>query len=92
MIIKLDNPRKEFQMQRDILASKDWGQGMWRWLRISASELLKVENPDMEEIGSSDVSGRIYQMWLHQYNMTGRKTINDSLGFQMNSIIQGYIW
>ena len=92
MITKLENPREEFTKQRDILASKDWGQGMWRWLRISASELLKVENPDMEEIGSSDVSGRIYQMWLHQYNMTGRKTINDSLGFQMNSIIQGYIW
>ena len=92
MVIKLENPREEFTKQRDILASKEWGQSMWVWLRKRASKLLEVENPDMEEIGSSDVSNRLYQMWLYQYNMTGRKTINDSLGFQMNSIIQGYIW
>ena len=92
MVIKLENPREEFTKQRDILASKEWGEVMWFWLRKRASKLLEVENPDMEEIGSSDVSGRIYQMWLHQYNMTGRKTINNSLGFQMGCIIQGYIW
>ena len=92
MVIKLENPREEFTKQRDILASKEWGQDMWVWLRKRASKLLEVENPDLEEIGSSDVSNRLYQMWLYQYNMTGRKTINDSLGFQMNSIIQGYIW
>ena len=92
MITKLENPREEFTKQRDILASKEWSQNMWIWLRKRASKLLEVENPDMEEIGSSDVSNRLYLMWLYQYNMTGRKTINDSLGFQMNSIIQQYIW
>jgi hypothetical protein len=92
MVIKLQNPREEFTKQRDILASKEWGQKMWIWLRKRASKLLEVENPDMEEIGSSDVSNRLYQMWLYQYNMTGKKAINDSLGFQMNSIIQSYIW
>jgi hypothetical protein len=65
---------------------------MWVWLRKRASKLLEVENPDMEEIGSSDVSNRLYQMWLHQYNMTGQKAINDSMGWQMNCIIHTYIW
>jgi hypothetical protein len=92
MVIKLQNPKEEFTKQRDILASKEWGQSMWVWLRKRATKLIEVEEPDLEEIGSSDVSDRLYRMWLYQYNMTGRKTINDSLGFQMNSIIQGYLW
>ena len=92
MITKLDNPRKEFQMQLDILYSKEHGRDMWCWLRRRAAKLLEVERPDAEEIGSSDVSGRLYDFWLYQYNMTGRKTINDSMGFQMNSVIQQYIW
>ena len=92
MVIKLENPREEFTKQRDILASKEWGQRMWCWLRRRASKLIECENPELEEIGSSDVSNRLYQMWLYQYNMTGRKVIDDSLGFQMNSVIQQYIW
>ena len=92
MISKLENPRKEFQMQVDILFSKEHGKRMWNWLRRRASKLLEVENPDQEEIGSSDVSNKLYQFWLNQYNMTGRKTINDSMGFQMNAVIQQYIW
>jgi len=92
MIIKLDNPREEFTKQVDILYSKSWGKDMWIWLRKRASKLVEVENPDLEEIGSSDVSNRLYQMWLYQYNSNGQKTINDSLGFQMNCVIQSYIW
>ena len=92
MIYKLVNPREEFTKQRDILASKHWGRDMWIWLRKRASKLIEVENPDFEEIGSSDVSNRLYHMWLYQYNMTGRKTIDDSLGFQINSVIHGYIY
>mgnify|MGYP005825934601 FL=1 len=92
MIRALENPREEFTKQVDILYSKSWGKDMWSWLRRRASKLVEVENPGLEEIGSSDVSDRLYRMWLYQYNMTGRKTINDSLGFQMNSVIQSYIW
>jgi len=92
MISKLENPKEEFTKQVDILYSKSWGKEMWVWLRKRASKLIEVEEPDLEEIGSSDVSDRLYRMWLYQYNMTGKKTINDSLGFQMNSIISGYIY
>ena len=92
MISKLENPREEFTKQVDILYSKEHGHDMWCWLRRRASKLMEVENPDLEEIGSSDVSNKLYQFWLNQYNMTGQKTINDSMGFQMNSVIQQYIW
>lgn len=91
------NERNEYQKQIDILFSKPNGHDMWCWLRRRTSALMERELYDRTgqwesdgEIGSSDVSGRLYELWLDQKRSTGRGRINDSLGFQINCLVKEY--
>ena len=88
---------KEYQKQIDILFSKPTGLDMWCWLRRRTSALMERELYDRTgswesdgEIGSSDVSCRLYELWLDQKRATGNGRINDSLGFQINCLIKRY--
>ena len=91
------NEKDEYKQQIDILFSKPAGSDMWNWLRRRTSALMERELYDRtgewesdEEIGSSDVSGRLYELWLDQKRSTGSGRINDSLGFQINSLVKEY--
>lgn len=82
----------EFSKQIDILLAEPTGLDKLCWLRRRASKLMECENPGLEEIGSSDVSGRLYELWKEQYQLTGTATITDDLGWEINSRVQEYIW
>ena len=84
--------RDAFTKATEELLSSDIGLNIWRWLRRRTSKLIECENPGLYEIGSSDVSCRLYELWREQYRLTGRATITDSLGFQINSRVQQYIY
>jgi len=85
------NDQIEFTKQIDILFSKPTGKSIWSWLRRRTSKLIECENPGLYEIGSSDVSCRLYELWREQYHLTGIGTITDSLGFQINSRVMDYM-
>jgi len=86
--------RAEFEQQVDELLARDNGHDMWCWIRRRAAKLLECELGDdrWEEIGSSDVSGKVYQIWRECYLLAPRKSITDSLGFQINSRVMEYSW
>ena len=82
----------EFTKQIDILFSTATGRDKWHWLRRRASKLMECENPGLEEIGSSDVSCRLYELWRERYRLTGTAAITDDLGWEINSRVKEYIW
>ena len=84
--------RDEFTKQIDILYSTPAGHDKWCWLRRRASKLMECENPGLEEIGSSDVSCRLYELWREQFRLTGTAAITDDLGWEINSRVKEYIW
>jgi len=84
--------RDEFTKQIDILYSTATGRDKWSWLRRRTSKLMECENPGLEEIGSSDVSCRLYELWREQFRLTGTAAITDDLGWEINSRVKEYIW
>ena len=89
--------KQEYQKQIDILFSKPNGADMWNWLRRLTSALMERELYDRTgswesdgDVGSSDVSCRLYELWLDQKRSTGSGRLNDSLGFQINCLVKRY--
>ena len=85
------NDRIEFSKQIDILFAQPTGSDKWCWLRRRASKLMECGNPGLEEIGSSDVSGRLYGLWRERYRLTGTAAITDDLGWHINDQVKGYM-
>ncbi len=81
----------EFSKQIDILFAHPTGLDKWRWLRRRASKLIECENPGLEEIGSSDVSCRLYELWRERYRLTGTAAITDDLGWDINGQVKEYM-
>ena len=81
----------EFNKQISDLLDKPNGLDMFCWLRRRASKLLECEHPDLEEVGSSDVTGKLYEVWKECHLLAPRSRITDSLGFQINSRVMEYI-
>ena len=86
----------EYTKQVNELLDKPKGHDMWCWLRRRASKLLECEMGDVGcgAIGSSDVSGRLYECWKDWYltHPDNARHINDGLGFRINSEVQQYIY
>lgn len=84
----------EYTRQVNELLDKPNGLDMWCWLRRRASKLIECENPGLYEIGSSDVSCRLYECWKdwHLTHPDNARHINDGLGFRINSEVQQYIY
>ena len=84
----------EYTRQINELLDKPNGLDMWCWLRRRASKLLECELGDYEEIGSSDVSCKLYDCWKewHLLHPDNARYINESLGFHINSEVQKYIY
>ena len=82
----------EFNKQISDLLDKPNGLDMFCWLRRRASKLLECEHPDLEEVGSSDVTGKLYEVWKECHLLAPRSRITDSLGFQINSRVMEYIY
>lgn len=74
------------------LLSTDIGLNIWCWLRRRTSKLIECENPGQYDIGSSDVSCRLYELWREQFRLTGTAAITDDLGWEINSRVKEYIW
>jgi len=83
--------RDEFTKQIDILFAQPTGLDKWCWLRRRASKLMECENPGLEEIGSSDVSCRLYELWRERYRLTGTAAITDDLGWDINGQVKEYM-
>ena len=84
----------EYTRQVNELLDKPNGLDMWCWLRRRASKLIECENPGQYEIGSSDISGKLYECWK-DWRLThpdNARHINDGLGFRINSEVQQYIY
>mgnify|MGYP003638976870 CR=1 FL=1 len=85
----------EYTKQVAELLDKPNGHDMWCWLRRRTSKLLECEwGDEYEEIGSSDVSCRLYELWCEWYSChpDNARHINDGLGFRINSEVQQYIY
>jgi hypothetical protein len=82
----------EFTKQIDILFSTATGRSKWNWLRRRTSKLIECENPGLYEIGSSDVSSRLYELWRERYRLTGTAAITDDLVWEINGRVKEYIW
>ncbi len=83
-VIDRDAEHAEFKRQVDELLAKPDGLDMWCWLRGLASEYLELRDPDLEEIGSSDVTCVLYEVWVDAYRQGVQSYIHDGLGFQIN--------
>jgi len=88
----------EYKKQVDELLNKPNGLDMFCWLRRRTSALLEHElvaesgsSDGWDEIGSSDVSCKLFEVWRECYLLQPRSKITDSLGFQINSRVQSYI-
>ena len=83
----------EYTRQINELLDKPNGLDMWCWLRRRASKLLECEMGDdkWEEIGSSDVSCRLYELWRERYRLTGTAAITDDLGWDINGQVKEYM-
>lgn len=46
-----------------------------------ASDLLLAESPGIEEIGSSDVSGRLWELWYERKQQSGQSDVHVGLAF-----------
>ena len=86
----------EYKRQVDELLAKPYGPSIWSWLRRRASKLLECEMGDVgySAIGSSDVSGKLYECWRewHLLHPDNARHIHDGLGFRINSEVQQYIY
>ena len=90
--------RNEYECQIEHLLTTPDGNDLWRWLRRRASALLEHQlvaesgsSDGWDEIGSSDVSCKLYDVWRECYLLQPRSEITDSLGFQINCRVQSYI-
>jgi hypothetical protein len=86
------NDREEFQRQIDELLATDTGLDKWCWLRRRTSKFMEHDTPYLEEIGSSDVTCKLYQLWRdwRNYCFTGPAMptkIDDRLGWYINGEI-----
>tara|TARA_R110002020_G_scaffold419154_1_gene628388 strand:- start:173 stop:463 length:291 start_codon:yes stop_codon:yes gene_type:complete len=90
-----NKPYDAYTKATDDLLATDSGLDIWAWLRMRTSKLIECENPGLEEIGSSDVSCRLYELWKDQYQLTGMRSWGTrewtELGFNINSEVMGYI-
>ena len=82
------NEREMFAQKVDQLLNADHGHGqsIWGWLRRRARKHYEVFNNDEELEGSSDVSNYLFELWV-QWKRKSSGTINDGLGFWINSQI-----
>ena len=84
--------RAEFERQYDALLATDNGLDIWCWLRRRASKVIEVQwGDDLEEIGSSDVSCKLYELWCERYRDVGNDKIDDCLGWFINERVKEYI-
>lgn len=59
--------------------------------RSFTSDLLLYESPGIEEIGSSDVSGRLWELWYERKQQTGQSDVHVGLSFFIyNKIVDEY--
>jgi hypothetical protein len=84
--------RKEYERQIDVLLATDTGLDRWCWMRRRASKLIECEwGDDLEEIGSSDVSCKLYELWRERYRDVANDKIDDCLGWFINERVKEYI-
>jgi hypothetical protein len=84
--------RNEYERQVDELLATDTGVGIWCWLRRRASKVIECQwGDDLDEIGSSDVSCKLYELWRERYRDVGNDKIDDNLGWFINDRVKEYI-
>jgi|10_taG_2_1085330.scaffolds.fasta_scaffold01441_12 hypothetical protein len=74
MINKKDIDHTEFKNQVAALCSTEHGSKLYCIVRAMAGDLMLARNPDIGEIGSSDVSGEVFNAWKswHYYAPGGQ--------------------
>ncbi len=66
---------------------RDW----YCFARRVTGDLLLKESPGREEIGSSDVSGRLWELWYERKQQSGSSDVSVGLSFYIyNKIVDEY--
>jgi hypothetical protein len=89
-----ENENRCFQNEVQELLSSATGHDTWCRVRRRTTALIERELFDREgsfegyeDIGSSDVSGRVYELWLDRKRTTGQSGIDDGLVFEINGLV-----
>ena len=88
------NERIKYEEEVAKLLAKKWdyttGMDIWAYIRRCAADIMVLEGH--EEIGSSDVSGVVYQYWLDTYRLTKRANCWGSVEWAIKTDIQRHHW
>ena len=90
-----ENDYRCFQSEVQELSSSAQGHVTWCRVRNRAAALIEHELFDRtgsfdgdDDIGSSDVSGRVYELWLERKRATGQSKIDEGLVFEINGLVK----